>query len=99
MEESRLKEGLYYDRQKNFYKNEGRPLANIIGIAEMAQTVMAILLQRPNDARARPSSLIKDDTDYTKIFNEAYDVRIYTIYAKMKKIGRESCRERVCQYV
>src|SRR3546814_687385 len=55
IEESLLKEGLYYDRQKNFYKNEGRPLANIIGIAEMAQTVMAIFLQRPNDARARPS--------------------------------------------
>src|SRR3546814_19107297 len=54
IEESLLKEGLYYDRQKNFYKNEGRPLANIIGIAEMAQTVMALLLQRPNDARARP---------------------------------------------
>src|SRR3546814_11642862 len=79
-------------RQKNFYKNEGRPLANIIGIAEMAQTVMAILLQRPNDARARPSSLIKDDTDYTKIFNEAYDVRIYTISAKMKKIADQALR-------
>src|SRR3546814_15230986 len=58
----------------------------------MAQTVMAILLQRPNDARARPSSLIKDDTDYTKIFNEAYDVRIYTISAKMKKIADQALR-------
>src|SRR3546814_14070156 len=37
-------------------------------------------------------SLIKDDTDYTKIFNEAYDVRIYTISAKMKKIADQALR-------
>jgi hypothetical protein len=50
--------GLFYDRRKNFYKNEGKPRDKIIGIPHMSQAVMAILLQRPDTARSRPSSLI-----------------------------------------
>lgn len=93
IEEALLRDGFYYDRQKNFYKNEGRPLGSIIGIAEMAQTVMAVLLQRPNDARARPSSLIKDDGDYARIFNDAYDVKIYTVCTKIKKTADQALRQ------
>lgn len=85
IEEALAQANLYYDRQKNFYKNEGRPLHRIIGIAEMAQTVMSVLLQRPNDARARPSSLIKEDAIYNQIFNEAFPVKAYVIAGEMKK--------------
>lgn len=92
IEESLLKHGLFYDRQKNFYKNEGRPLGRIIGIAEMAQTIMAILLQRPNDARARPSSLIKDDSEYGRIFNEYFPIDLYVVAGEMKKIADSALR-------
>lgn len=85
IEEALARSGLFYDRQKNFYKNEGRPLERIIGIAEMAQTIMAILLQRPNDARARPSSLIKDDTEYEKIFNDSFNIDLFVVSGEMKK--------------
>ena len=51
--------GLYYDRRKNYYKNEEKDCDKIIGIPLMAQIIMSIILARPNDARARPSSLIK----------------------------------------
>ncbi len=60
--------GLYYDRRKNSHKNDGRPIEKVIGISMMAQAVMAAVLQRPDDARARPSSLIKKDDDYQKFF-------------------------------
>lgn len=85
IEEALSKSGLFYDRQKNFYKNEGRPLHRIIGIAEMAQTIMSILLQRPNDARARPSSLIKEDGIYNQIFSEKFPISIYVVAGEMKK--------------
>jgi AIPR protein len=36
--------GLYYDRRKNYYKNEGKPLDRIIGIPQLAQATMSIVL-------------------------------------------------------
>ncbi|MDO8900374.1 MAG: AIPR family protein [Phenylobacterium sp.] len=70
--------GLYYDRRKNFYKNEGKPADKIISIPLMAQAVMTILLGRPDTARARPSSLIKDNAVYASAFSETYPIGLYT---------------------
>lgn len=70
-------EGLYYDRRKNYYKNEGRPIAKIISITYLAQSVIAILLKRPNDARARPSSLLKEDANYYTIFDPIHPMPLY----------------------
>jgi hypothetical protein len=77
--------GVFYDRRKNMHKNLGRPIDQIISISLMAQAIMAILLQRPNDARARPSSLLKKDEDYAKIFSNSYPIRVYLFAAKMVK--------------
>ena len=82
--------GLYYDRRKNFYKNEGRAIDRIVSIPHLAQSVMSIALQRPNDARARPSSLLKRDADYETVFNRHYPIPLYLVCANiMKLIDRE----------
>lgn len=73
--------GIYYDRRKNFYKNEGRPLDAIIGIPLLAQAVMSILLGRPDDARARPSSLLKGDSDYEQIYSKTIPINAYFVCA------------------
>ncbi len=71
--------GFYYDRRKNFYKNEGKPIAKIVSIPELAQAVMAIVLQRPDMARARPSSLIKRDEEYLKLFSQNNPIEVYRV--------------------
>ena len=78
IEEALKSAGLFYDRRKNFYKNEGKPADKIISIPLMAQSVMTILLGRPDSARARPSSLIKKDAEYSKVFSENYPIGLYT---------------------
>jgi hypothetical protein len=85
--------GFFYDRRKNFYRNEGRPRDKIIGIAELAQSVMSILLQRPNDARARPSNLIKDEKEYRRVFNGSYDLQMYPVAAHIRKVVERWLRE------
>jgi AIPR protein len=75
--------GLFYDRRKNFYKNEGRPMAKIIGIPYLAQALMAIALRRPDNARARPSSLLKADDQYAKVFNQKYPLELYLVCAAL----------------
>jgi len=77
--------GLYYDRRKNFYKNEGKPINRIISIPQMAQAVMAIILQRPDTARARPSSLIKRDEEYQKLFDSQYPIALYRASGQILK--------------
>ncbi|MFC5423847.1 AIPR family protein [Bosea eneae] len=69
--------GLFYDRRKNFYKNEGKPADKIISIPLMAQAVMSMILNRPDSARARPSSLIKDNSVYSEVFSESHPVSLY----------------------
>ena len=82
--ESALKSvGLFYDRRKNYYKNESKPLSKIISIPLMAQSVMSVILGRPDSARARPSSLIKSDQEYARVFSEKYPIGVYTKTAEL----------------
>ena len=77
--------GLFYDRRKNYYKNEGKPIGQIVSIPQMAQAVMAIVLQRPDSARARPSSLIKRDDEYQRLFSATYPIEVYRASAQIIK--------------
>lgn len=73
--------GLYYDRRKNFYKNEGKPRERIFSIKGLAQAVLAIVLWRPDTARARPSSLFKDEDSYSKVFDPNHLIGVYAVCA------------------
>jgi len=87
IEEFFLQNGLYYDRRKNYYKNTGKPADKIIGIPYLAQATMAVILHMPDYARARPTSLIKRQEDYQRVFNESLGLKIYLVCARlMKKI-------------
>jgi hypothetical protein len=78
--------GYYYDRKKNHYKNQGMPVAKIISIPYMAQTMMAIILLKPDSARARPSTLINSDSEYKKIFSLDMPIDIYLKVIQIMKI-------------
>jgi hypothetical protein len=77
---------IYYERRKNYYKNEGRPRESIVSISFLAQAIMAIVLARPDDARARPSTLIKNDEDYQEVFNPDYPVNLFLFSIQLTKV-------------
>lgn len=88
IEEFLLPKSLYYDRRKNFYKNRGKPRNKIISIPYLAQTVMSVVLGQPDTARARPSSLLKKDSDYLTIFNENCPIELYYVCAEsMRRVA------------
>jgi hypothetical protein len=64
--------GFYYDRRPGFCKDQGCPLDKIVGSTELVQALVSVLLQRPDDARARPGNYIKEgdagDRRYASIF-------------------------------
>ena len=84
------KKGLFYDRRKSYYKNADKPRNMIVGISKLAQAVMAIVLRRPDQAYARPSTLLKDDDEYSRIFTDKYPINLYYVCAEgVRRI--ESC--------
>ena len=78
-------EGLFYDRRKNSYRRKGIPLDRVVGIAELAQIVAAVLLQEPHHARARPAGYFQDKTQHDKVFSEKYEIGIYAQCARFGK--------------
>jgi AIPR protein len=61
-------EGLFYDRRKGFYRDQGHPIKRIVSVNSVAQAVISIILQRPDDARARPGDYFKEQNKYKSIF-------------------------------
>jgi hypothetical protein len=77
IEDYLLAKGLYYDRRKNYHKNQLRPINKIISIPYLAQIIMGTLQQKPDYARARPSTIIKNNSDYEGIFNNTIPIELY----------------------
>lgn len=61
---------LYYDRRKGFYRDQGKPIRKIVSVTELVQAVVSVILQRPDDARARPGNYIKSNEKYESVFGE-----------------------------
>jgi hypothetical protein len=89
--------GYYYDRKKNHYKNQGMPVAKIISIPYMAQTMMATTLLKPDSARARPSTLINSDLEYRKIFSLDFPIDIYLKVIQIMKTVEIFLKPENCQ--
>lgn len=77
---------LFYDRRKNYYKNQNKPADKIISIPYLAQALMAIILQQPDYSRARPSTLIKSKNDYHRVFDQNLHMDVYVLCARFMKI-------------
>ena len=97
IEEYLYPKGLYYDRRKNYYKNIGKPIKKIVTIPFVAQSVMACALSDPGNARARPSSLIKSQDAYNRIFNPEYPLDIFLkcplIVRNVEEVLKQSQRD------
>ena len=75
--------GLNYERRKGYYRNRGIPSSKTVSIKYLAQAVTAILLQRPNEARARIGSYLENN--YNKVFNDDYPPELYVKCAMLMK--------------
>jgi AIPR protein len=87
IEEYLLSKNYYYDRRKNFYKNEGKPRKKIISISYLSQCLTALLDKNPSKARSNPTTLIKGDADYNKLFHRGRNLETYhKVIVLMKQV-------------
>ena len=74
--EDRLKlYGLYYDRKKGEYRRLKKAIKKIVGMGTLAQAVIAIALQKPDESRGRPETFVKNHT--TEVFDTNIDRDLY----------------------
>lgn len=87
--EDHLKQyGIFYDRRKNFYKEQRKKPSEIISIKSLAQYIISIVLMKPDDALARPSDYFKTQDDHEKIFKTEMPLDLYYKAAEVfKKIN------------
>lgn len=78
--------GLYYDRRKNYYKNQKKKVSEIISVSFLAQCLISLLLRKPDFARARPSTLLTDEKTYKFLYEDNQNLEAYY---KAAKIGRQ----------
>lgn len=87
--------GLYYDRRKNQYKNEGCPASEIVSVLFLGQCMVSILLQLPDYARARPSTILADDEKYKKLYNDNIPLDVFYNCARIGRIVNAALLQRV----
>lgn len=81
--------GLYYDRRKNYYKNQGKKPYEIVSVSFLGQCMITLFVKRPDHARARPSTLLNDDSIYEKLYKDDNNLEIYNKSAQLgKKVQR-----------
>lgn len=68
---------LYYERRKGEYRALRKPRAQIVSMLELSKAVIAIVLRRPDTARARPGTMLNRDERYEEVFPEQSDTEVY----------------------
>ena len=84
--------GLFYDRRKNYYKNQGRKPAEIVGVSFLAQCLITIFLKKPDYARARPSTLLNDEKTYNELYEKNNDLEVFYRVALLGKKIQKNVR-------
>ena len=74
---------LFYDRRKGYHRRRGVPASKIIPLPYLAQSVVAIALRRPDEARGRPTGFV--NTHYKKIFPKKGSIGVYVKCAQTMK--------------
>ncbi|HWG37059.1 MAG TPA: AIPR family protein [Terriglobales bacterium] len=79
---------LYYDRRKGYYRDQNKPVAQIVSVIEVVQAMASVVLQRPDQARARPRDYIKKDSLYDQIFASSYKLTLYIVATQLcRRVG------------
>jgi AIPR protein len=85
-----LDHGWFYDRRKNYYKNQGKPGFRIISMPYLASAVRAIALKDPSKSRVRRSRSLKEDKQYHEVFNPKWDLRVFLVCLEITRAIEEA---------
>lgn len=69
--------GLFYERRKNFYRNQQIPLDVLVSIEQLGQALTSTLVQTPHVARGEVSRIFEDEI-YDLLFHGSHPLEVYS---------------------
>jgi hypothetical protein len=69
--------GFYYERRKNRYRNLGIDADKRVSMSRLAQVMITVLRGEPDQARARPSSILTSEDGWESVFPQGMDLDAY----------------------
>ncbi|MBI3895353.1 MAG: AIPR family protein [Acidobacteria bacterium] len=85
IEDILLEHNWFYDRRKNYHRNQGRPIQRIVSPAYLASCILALVLKDPAKASRLKIKFMRIDSQYKEIFNPCLDIRIYPVVLDIVK--------------
>jgi AIPR protein len=89
IEDLLLKDNWFYDRRKNFHRNQGRPAHRIISPSLVASGIYSLVLKRPNLGAKVKTKFMRLGASYDLVFNPNWDIRVFPAVVSIFK-GVES---------
>jgi hypothetical protein len=85
IEEVLKRNEIYYERRKNYYKNQGIPSDQIITPLYAASGFLSLVLKQPHRATTLKSRFMRSDTAYEKVFSVDTDLNIWPSIVRILK--------------
>ncbi len=90
IEDVLLRHGLFYERRKNFYANQGHPPAELVTPLYAAAGYVALMLKKPHFAASLKSKFMRSTDTYEAVFNGAVPLDVWPrIVQLLKKVDIE----------
>ena len=77
LEEYLKLKGFFYERRKNRYRNLGIAADQRVSMSRLAQVMITVLRGEPDEARARPSSILTSEGGWDSVFPHGMDLDAY----------------------
>jgi hypothetical protein len=90
VEDVLVRQGLYYERRKNFYVNQGHTPAEIVAPLYAAAGYVALILKTPHQAASLRSKFMRSEAMYDAVFSERTPLAVWpTIVRILKRVDAE----------
>lgn len=85
IEDVLLKHNWFYDRRKNFYRNEGRPQTRIVSPGYLTSCIRALVHKNPSSAARPKMKFMRVDSSYNRVFDTSLDLRVFPAVVSIVK--------------
>ena len=85
IEQVLLENDWYYDRRKNYYRNQEKPLERIIPVAYLSQAILGLCLKKLEMAAKSRPNYMNNETTYGKLFNDTWNIKVYAAVIDIRK--------------
>lgn len=71
--------GWFYDRRRNYFKNQGKPADRIVAVAYLASAIRAVALGDPASSQRKRARALRVDKVYSAVFDPNWDLKVFLV--------------------